>query len=450
MMKKLLLTICLTLAALGAQALTTVYYKPTDKEFLNPERGMFTHYEFFSDQSNEFEFETLDAERAAGRSLVFTVYVLNTFRDKEISNSFLKRISRNMKLLRATGMKAIVRFCYSYSEEDHPWDCPWELTKRHIEQLTPIVQENADVIAVLEAGFVGVWGEWYYTENYVFQPEDNQYAPRRQVLDELLKMMPKDRFVSVRYPRAKTGCYGIQYADTITRETAHNGSDFSRIGYHNDCFLATADDTGTFNEVPEARQMWLADSHWVPMGGETCGMSVYCEVPNARKDFAGYHWSYLNKDYRPEVLEKWEREVFMPEIRNKLGYRFVLKEGRFTEEPRAGENMHVELDILNEGWAAPFNPRGVELIFQKKKGKGTHVFPLPDDPRFWLPEETARVIADVPLPADMAPGEYEIYLNLPDPAPKLHDHSEFSIRLANEGLWKGRQGYNKLHTVKIQ
>ena len=188
-------------------------------------------------------------------SLIFTVYVMRDFRNKDISALYLNKIRRNLRAIRHSGMKAIVRFCYSYSEKDKPWDAPWDVTRRHIEQLKPVLREYADVIAVLEAGFVGVWGEWYYTDNYVFQPKDAlQYRPRKQVLEALLEVMPKDRFVAVRYPRAKLGVYNLQPTDTISRATAYDGSDISRTSFHNDCFLATADDMGTFLDVAEHRK----------------------------------------------------------------------------------------------------------------------------------------------------------------------------------------------------
>lgn len=451
-MKRIHILICVLASAvfnMAAEELTTVFYSPSDEIIVNPERGMFSHREFFSDKPDELDLDYLDAERAEGRTLIFTVYVLNNFRDKEISKPFLNKVMRNLRSLRRCGMKAIVRFCYSYAEADKPWDAPWNLTQRHIEQLSPILQEYSDVIAVLEAGFVGVWGEWYYTDNYIFQPQDDQYGPRRQVLDELLKTMPKDRFVSVRYPVAKLNSYGMNYTDTISAKTAHDGSDMSRIGYHNDCFLASSDDVGTFNDVPEYRQFWLWDSRYVPMGGETCGISEFCEVPNALKDFSGYHWSYLNKDYHQGVLEKWERENFMPEVMKKLGYRFVLEKGQFSKSPVAGGTMHVELDIANQGWAAPFNPRDVELIFVKKKGGNKYMVKLPDDPRMWLSGATHNLVADITLPSDMPAGEYEIFLNLPDPRETLHNKAEYSIQLANQKMWKKKQGYNYLHTATI-
>lgn len=429
------------------QTSVTIRYTPSERDITNPERGMFTHHEFYSDKDEEFSPEQLYQLRNEGMSLVFTVYVMRDFRDKEISTPYLNRIKRNLKALRSNGMKAIVRFCYSYSENDKPWDAPWNITQHHIEQLKPILNEYSDVIALLEAGFIGVWGEWYYTDNYIYQPSVAQYAPRKQVLEALLDAMPKDRFVAVRYPRAKLGVFNILPTDTIGRTTAYNGSNISRVSFHNDCFLANADDMGTFQNVAEHRRYWMQESRYVPMGGETCAPSDFCEVDNAYKEFAAYHWTYLNKDYHPDVLSKWEDQNFMTTVKKKLGYRLVLLQGSFTQEPVAGQVFNLALQIRNDGWAAPFNPRPVEIIF--KKGSKKYKIALKDDPRFWFSEQTANIKASFLLPEDMPAGKYDVYLNLPDPSVTLCDKPSFSIQLANEGIWQKREGYNKLYTVNI-
>jgi hypothetical protein len=37
---------------------------------------------------------------------------------------------------------------------------------RHIQQLRPVVQANLDVIAFTQTGLIGVWGEWYFSDNF--------------------------------------------------------------------------------------------------------------------------------------------------------------------------------------------------------------------------------------------------------------------------------------------
>lgn len=441
-----------TAAGTDIQGLTHVYYDPTDEIIANPERGIFHHLEYRDSDRNALTIGYLSRCRADGITLLFTVYVLDAFRDGgDISEDYLSRIRDNMETLRKGGAKTVLRFCYSYSENDYPRDMPWNVTKRHIEQLTPVLREYSDVIALLEAGFVGSWGEWYYTDNYGFQPSYSQYGPRRQLLEALLEAMPADRFVSVRYPAAKLGCLQIGYNDSITAVTAYDGSMKSRIGFHNDCFLANDDDMGTFNRNPNYRQYWKRESLYSPMGGETCtDPNSYTEQMNAEQDFAAYHWSYLNEDYHPGTISEWRDNGFLNTIARKLGYRFVLEEGHFTAEPRAGEDMRVVLRVSNEGWAAPFNPRPVQLVMVPVASSGqSYVLPIDADPRFWLPGQVTEVDATVTLPADMEPGEYRLCLNLPDASPSIAGVPEFSIRLANAGIWDAASGYNRLCSVNV-
>lgn len=430
-----------------AASMKTVAYKADDAVIFNPERGIFKHYEFPSDAPRVITKKEIDKLKKDNESLIFAMFVLRDFRDKEISADYLSLFRQNMAALRAGGMKAVVRFCYTVSEDDKPWDAPWSLTKRHIEQLRPLLMENADVIAVLEAGFIGVWGEWHYTDHYQQSPKPGQFATHREMVLSLLNALPKDRAVAVRYPRAKMGIFDIQASDTLTEATAFSGTDLSRVAFHNDCFLANDDDMGTFRHKPEARQYWLSESKYLSMGGETCAPSEYTEVPNALKDFSGYHWTYLNKSYHPYVLQKWEREGFMETIKKRLGYRLVLQQATYTDAPKAGESFRLSLQIANEGWAAPINKRHPEVIFQGKTKR--YRIALSNDIRRWYAGETHRLETAFALPADMPAGDYEVYLNLPDAYSTLHDNPEFSIRLANTGVWNAETGYNKLFKVSI-
>jgi len=97
--------------------------------------------------------------------------------------------------------KCILRFAYSSSESKKPWDASQSMVLEHIQQITPYLIENSDVIYVMQAGFVGVWGEWYYTSNFIMSPiKQDDFAPRRAVLDALLLALPKDRMVAFALP----------------------------------------------------------------------------------------------------------------------------------------------------------------------------------------------------------------------------------------------------------
>ena len=42
------------------------------------------------------------------------------------------------------------------------------------------------------------------------------------------------------------------------------------LGHHNDCFLASSTDYGTYDDVGKEYPYLEQDTKYVPMGGETC------------------------------------------------------------------------------------------------------------------------------------------------------------------------------------
>jgi len=431
-------------------AMRKIEFIETNDIFINPERGFYGYQSFLSSNSGVLTEATVRAQRAAGRSLLLNLYYLTDFRDKPISESYLNRIVTNMNALREGGSKCVLRFAYTSDRNDTPWDAPQDMVLHHIEQISPILQEYADVIYVVEAGFVGVWGEWYYTTHFNMSPStDAEYAPRRAVLDALLSALPKERMVCVRTPQFKLKCFDITFADTISLLTAYNGSDLSRIAAHNDCFLASSNDYGTFSNNAQ-REFWHADSKYVVMGGETCGVSAYSTCENALLQMENFHWSYLNSGYHGTVLSNWRNDGCYNEIERRLGYRFVLTEAQFNAEPEAGKNFKAIINIKNVGFAAPANPRGLELVFVSTiNNNETFTVIVDSDPRYWFAGGEYTININHILPAEMAGKEYDIYLHLPDPKPSLYGRPEFSIRLANRNVWDETKGYNKLHTITV-
>ena len=440
----LLLVSCLGLPSCKE---SVVYYETSDEVIANPERGFYSAFEF----RPNFEPLTVDFvrnNRAEGRSLIYLGFYLTDFMESDISEEFLQRVTDCFKSLREGGNKGIVRFAYKTNmyETGHPWDAEEKWVLRHIEQLDPILKANDDVICLVQAGFVGVWGEWYYTDHFFQDPKNPEdYQPRRRVLDALLAATPESRQVGVRTPTFKMKMYGWGLADTLTVATAHDGSTKSRVSAFNDCFEATENDEGTFDDET-ARAYWKADTRYTFMGGETCAVSDFCRCDNTLNDMVDYHWSYLNKDYNRRVLSRWISEGCFDEIVNRLGYRLNLVEARFPQTASAGKRYNVRFVIHNSGFAAPMNPRGAELVLVSASGQKT-VYPLDCDPRTWFEGTDNKVAASIVLPD--AKGKYRLYLNLPDPLPSLHDDARFSIRLANKNVWDEATGYNLLTEFEI-
>ena len=74
---------------------------------------------------------------------------------------------------------------------------------KHIEQLKPLWHKNKDVINVIDAGFIGGWGEWHSSAHGLDNPQD-----RKDILFAILDALPEDRMVVQRDPRFKREIFG--------------------------------------------------------------------------------------------------------------------------------------------------------------------------------------------------------------------------------------------------
>ena len=425
-----------------------VQYQASDAVIANPERGFYSPQEVYSATSGVISKEGIAVNRKSSRTLYLLEFHLKDFVSSDISEDYLQTIRRYFSALREGGAKCVLRFCYSngFDEKDKPWDATPEQALRHIAQLKPILQENYDVIFVVQAGFVGSWGEWYYTENY------NDNASRKAIVDALLDAVPSNRQIALRTPAFKMNLYGYSLADSITHATAHQPDTKGRLGGHNDCYLASSNDQGTYRGATD-RDYWAAESAYTIMGGETCGLSAFChcnpqednkKAVGVLADMATNHFTYLNQSYHPSVIGRWRSEGCFEELQKRLGYRYVLKEGQFTKQPQAGESFRVLLTLQNDGFAPAQNPRDAELVLTDKGGRVLKTWPLNSDPRFWMPQEKVTVDQTVTLP-DGISGELTLSLHLPDPCENLRNNPLYSIQLANVGTWEETTGYNVLH-----
>lgn len=425
----------------------TVQYKTDDSIFPNPERGLYTHRGYES-SSKPITANELKRLRKDNITLIFTSYLLKDFITKPISDNVLKLIQDNFDALRANGMKAVLRFAYSKSSDASVYDADQHIALTHISQLKPLFEKNKDVIAVTEAGFIGAWGEWYYS-TYYGNKGNPDYDKRRIILNALLDAMPKERMISLRTPLFKTKMLNIGFNEPLTEKEAYNQTHKARLSHHNDCFLANESDMGTYR-VKGDRDYTATDSRYTCVGGETCTEpTTYSACKAAIEAMSTYHWSYINIDYHEGILNDWQQKGCFEEIQKRLGYRFVLIEAQHPKETTAGNNYELMLTIENKGFAAPYNPRKAEIRFRSvTTGEIVYTHEMEADPQFWF-SGTHEINEKIKLPKKMEAGEYEVFLFLPDPTESLYARPAYAIRLANKDTWEESTGYNKLFIQNV-
>lgn len=477
-------------AAATQQSATKVTYTESTTDFPNPERGFYRYSETTVDNFDPLDAQTLAGFRA-GQSvsgtvynvlstLVFRYFILDGYTGKALPASFLTNITKDCATARAAGFKLIPRFTYTVSVTAGscpeqfictPYgDAPKSIVLNHISQLKPVLQANADVIACVQLGFIGTWGENYYTDyfgdassNGQKQLYDNNWNDRAEVLRAMLDALPADRMVQVRYPQIKQRfVYGVNApasSAALTQDEAALGTDKARIGFHNDCFLASANDYGTYADYGNSssspkeattafRNYYSMDSKYVVVGGETCSDEYSpqndCEpAGHAEQEFGDMHYSFLNADYNPDVNNDWQTGGCLDNIKRKLGYRLVLKDASFQQ----GDSLSVLIHLQNTGYAAPYNPRPVQLLLRNTATKQVYPYTFNTEIRKWLTGAVTLQQSFVLPPA----GTYDLLLNLPDKYTSLNTKPLYSVRLANENVWEETTGYNKLNyaiTVK--
>ena len=473
----------------AAQTLVTNTYTVATDEFANPERGFYLHTETRASAPSSVPSNlanlringSSDPNNAyvARISLVLRLFYLDAFIDAPISSNFLATIEGDFASIRNQGAKAIVRFAY-FSRPERPFPEPSKSRiLEHIGQLAPVLRRHRDVLAVLQQGFIGAWGEGYYTDVFstagqTFTPQN--WADRADVIQALLDALPPERMLQVRVPQQRQKFLYGPTAPTSTSPSAaalpFNSSPAARLGFHNDCFLADTTDAGTFTDydgatepqdITRLRNYQAQETLFTVMGGETCldnSPADNCAASGGRadSDLALFHFSFLNQRYNANVNDDWVTQGCMENIKRQLGYRLELISGVFPDETRPGQVIPLRFEVRNTGFATPFNPRGLELVLRPTTGGQMFFAELSRDTdvRRWLPGGDHAMAAQLALRPDLPPGSYELLLHLPDPAPTLYGLLPYSLRLANStaldaagtslgSVWEPTTGYHRLH-----
>lgn len=419
---------------------TLVSFTEASGPVAGPERGLYRGYEVRSDTEALSSSSVKSKMASDGITLWLLEFYLTDFMSGSISAAYLQKMQDCFLAVRDGGAKAIVRFAYRWDgdrvtiDEQEP---KLDIILQHIKQVKPVLVQFEPVILVLQAGFIGCWGEWYYTTN-VSTSKD-----RRAVVDALLDALPSSRQIELRTPAFKMAMYDLALKDTLTYAAAHDGSVASRLGGHNDCFVASANDQGTFRDESD-RKYWKAETRYTIMGGETCdplsqSNYTYCECPKALANLEDYHWTYLHDGYFRPILDKWRTDGCFDEIKSRLGYRLVLKDVHYGTV-KAGEKCKVTIRLYNKGFAAPMNPREAWLVWVGSDGKVEKSM-LGSDPRTWHSGYNAVVSSFTPTSA-----KGTLYIELSDPL--LNDRPEYSIPFANSDVFDSKTGYNKLFEIK--
>lgn len=439
------------LMMVAAYGKSVTYTADNTSIFPNPERGFITMLEGHLTKSKPYAVKgnesILDNKKSSEcMSIVLVHYYLDNFKTKTtLPDEVLNGFDEDMEVLRSKGMKAIIRFSYTNSSDGN--DAAWTYVEQHINQYKSHWQANADVIFVFQAGIVGAWGEWYYTQHYGNQVTTMNEA-RKAVVDALLEAVPSDRCIQLRTPKFKTSY--LNSTQPLTAAEAYQNTPKARLAQHNDAFLYDYDNMGTYQDTAKEKP-WLAqETLYVPIGGETDITEAdkaqqWATYEKTTAEMSRLHWTFIQSGYAETTTNMWRNNGTFDELNRKMGYRYQLVSGTFSDQVEAGSKLSVNLQIRNAGYAPLYNERHAYIVL---KGAQTYRILLAADPRTWLPNGVVSTVNEqITVPATIPAGTYQLYLYLPDAYSTIASNPAYAVRFANTNVWEATTGMNNLNAT---
>jgi hypothetical protein len=356
----------------AATVLDTDYAADDDPDLPNPERGIY-YWSPSEDDPHTLVAEWLYLGEVCAEELAWaghgdpgTSPVLDAYADALVAH-------------REAGRKVIFRPRYDTSESGGDLNgCgvfqaeDVELMRGHVDAIAPMLAEHADVIAFVEAGYLGRWGEWNHAEHDASTaPVLVDPAARRDFLAYVVDAYAAaglDRFVELRRP--------LFARELIDAEGP------SAVGLYNDCFMTNEADYGTYSNfeddnpsnfasAAEAKAWAVELTATAPFGGETCPTGDEDERWRDCANMVGdssepgsLHMSYLHGGYALDARATWEAGGCYDEIRRRLGYRFEVEAVQYPPSVAVEQSAEIGVTIRNSGWSRLHNPRRAYLVLR--------------------------------------------------------------------------------------
>lgn len=401
----------------------------------------------------------------------------------DLPASFLNQFDADLDKVRQDGLKVTLRFAYNYPcdtnnaaqtpgafKPEHSV-CPQDQGKtnlfndaqfgdasaatiiKHIQQLSPILQKHADVIAGL-GGFIGYWGEQHHSTNGLTtlvagRLVAESVAAQVQIYQALLKATSSP--ILMRYPQARLQIFDSNNAHHLDSINA------ARIGLHNDCFLSSDRDVGTY--ISQDSVGLAAEKAYVAqvgaaayMGGETCHVNApRSQCATALSELTQMHFSFLTEGFPAAVFDSWKnpnatdpQAPCYTHIRTHLGYRLSLVDLELTTAARPGALVSLKLNLRNSGFAKLSGSRPASVVLQCGAWTSGLIALSGVDASEWPSGVTTQVVTSFEIPQETPVGICSLSLSLADANSSIQSDPRYAVQLANKNVWNSSTGLNLL------
>ncbi|MDE5556973.1 MAG: DUF4832 domain-containing protein [Ruminococcus sp.] len=380
--------------------------------------------------------------------------------DYDLDETFFNAWRTTLENCRKNGCMVALRFRYDANGKDNPEPATFDKVLDHISQIknSGILEEYKDIIAYVESGFVGKWGEQhggkYTSVDY-----------KAQVLDAMLDCVPSPIPVTVRTPDIFAKWVGIERKDLA--DYVSTGEEL-RVGLYNDGYMGSDSDLGTFSNR-QIETDWLAKQTFTSYyGGEFSGNLDWAKkydtyLPeNAVPEMYKTHLSYINgnifqlykdytfgKEYDVEGVDNsayYGQNVFQF-IRDHIGYRFVLRQSELSENVEQGGTLNMHFKVENTGFANPIPETKTEIILEQN---GNFIrTPVSINSNEWYSCTTVDELLELNLPDSLPAGDWNAYLKISMGENTIDQLNLRSVQFANDDTWNASLGANYMGTFTV-
>ena len=398
-----------------------------------------------------------------------------------------------------TGVVNKSDLCGIPGHEDQNW------VQYHLWQLRDIFSEFEDCIMVVKAGIFGPWGEMH-SSSYAKTAEGYHW-----LLKALLDYVPASRSILVHAGGVMAWYnveYGTNYGFANLMPAPAPGTPAHRFGMFNDSYSAGGRDYSDNGSLSEgyaligsgnqddynrnAALTWMRNQNNF-YGGESVGPgsedNIYPRMPSVLYEAAYAQTTHLNTSWNGRTYKLWGDFVYNKEnvtapftpphdgvtrtaifdpvyagrsgmeyVRDRLGYRLVLREAKASKWVKQNGTLKFEGKIQNVGFGEIVNKKNVSVILKSKDGCNTYKVLTNLDARDWRPDLDSRAdntaawrdlnfSIDMSALGEVPPGDYDLFLKINDP--KETSTNRRCIQFANYDIWNTSLAANFIGSTTI-
>lgn len=398
-------------------------WKESSRTLVNPARGMYM--QLYHNDTPDWMAKMVKN----GRPLCLITMDLQRYTKRKIPDKELGLLEDLLKAARQEGV--MIFFRGSYKQKEGMPEPTLDLIHEHIGQISALLNSYSDVVLMVQAGMIGLWGEWH-TSDYL-RDEEAVINEAGKVVQWWLEELDTKILLNLRRP-------------SYIRLMEKAGLDASRIGFHDDGLLGSGSDLGTYPDRQQELKWCRENINGRFNGGEMPYVNDLTEPANVLREFDELSLSYLNYFYNTEVLDDWRTREYYGEnaydyIERHIGYRYYVKNAnvpRYIFEDQ--RRLHLSFELGNTGFSSIVSRFRPYLVVEQ--GEKRQFIPVSDRLR---EKGLERYEADVEL-ADYAPVRLGVcYTDAKDPAREVSGEegpAAHCVEMAGEGnIYKSGVNY---------